>query len=52
MNQADRVELSRAVAKALAYKEAGNDTLAAEWAYRVLELMGCAGLFQRRPTGF
>lgn len=38
----DRIEVSRALAKAIAYKNCGNDEKAEEWARRLVELLECA----------
>lgn len=37
----DRSEISRALAKAIAYKQCGKDKEASEWARRLVELLGC-----------
>lgn len=38
----DRTEVSRALAKAIAFKQCGNDAKAAEWAARLVSLLECA----------
>ena len=38
----DRSEVARALAKAIAYKNCGKDTEAAEWARRLVHLLECA----------
>lgn len=38
----DRSELSRALAKAIAYKNCGKQVEAAQWARRLVELLECA----------
>ena len=38
----DRVEVSRALAKAIAFKNCGQDALAASWAAEVVTLLECA----------
>lgn len=38
----DRSELSRALAKAIAYKNCGKRVEAAQWARRLVELLECA----------
>jgi hypothetical protein len=38
----DRTEVSRALAKAIAYKNCGNDEKAEDWALRLVELLECA----------
>lgn len=38
----DRSEINRALAKAMAYKNCGKDTEAAEWARKLVELLECA----------
>ena len=37
----DRAEASRALAKAIAYKQCGKDDEAAAWATRLVELLEC-----------
>ncbi len=38
----DRSEVSRAVAKAIAYKQCGKDVDAAQWARELVRLLQCA----------
>lgn len=38
----DRSKISQAVAKAIAYKNCGNDVAAAEWARKLVEMLECA----------
>lgn len=38
----DRAEVSRALAKAIAYKGCGRDAEAAEWARKLVKLLECA----------
>ena len=38
----DRTEVSRALAKAIAYKNCGKDDAANEWAIRLVELLECS----------
>jgi hypothetical protein len=38
----DRSEISRALAKAIAYKQCGKDDDAREWARKLVELLECA----------
>lgn len=38
----DRSEISRALAKAIAYKQCGKDAEAASWARQLVELLECA----------
>jgi hypothetical protein len=38
----DRAEVARALAKAVAYKNCGQDEKANEWARRLVELLECA----------
>ena len=38
----DRAEVSRALAKAIAFKACGRDGLAASWAAELVRLLGCA----------
>lgn len=40
----DRVEVSRALAKALAFKACGQDGKAVMWAARLVELLECGGI--------
>jgi hypothetical protein len=40
----DRGEVSRALAKALAYKGCGKDGQAAAWAAKLVELLECADI--------
>ena len=40
----DRATLNRALAKALAYKQAGDDAKAAAWAVRLVRMLGVAGI--------
>lgn len=40
----DRAEVSRALAKAIAYKQCGKDMSAEAWAYRLIELLQCAAI--------
>jgi len=40
----DRTEVSRALAKALAYKACGKDEDAALWAARLVILLECGGI--------
>lgn len=42
----DRSEVSRAVAKAIAYKACGKDAEAAQWARRLVELLECADILR------
>jgi hypothetical protein len=43
----DRSEVSRALAKALAHKAAGNDALADEWGGYLLALLGSQRILAR-----
>lgn len=45
----DRVEVSRALAKAIAHKQAGNDAAAAEWARALVKLLECAEILSPEP---
>jgi hypothetical protein len=47
----DRSEINRALAKAMAYKNCGKDTEAAEWARRLVELLECAEILGDEPAG-
>ena len=40
----DRSEISRALAKAIAYKQCGKDQLAEAWACKLIDLLECASL--------
>lgn len=40
----DRTELNRALAKAIAYKVCGKDQEAAEWARKLVRLLGFANI--------
>ncbi len=42
----DRSEVSRALAKAIAYKNCGNDKHAADWARKLVELLACAEILK------
>lgn len=42
----DRSEVSRALAKAIAYKECGKDREAAEWARQLVRLLACAEILR------
>jgi hypothetical protein len=42
----DRSELSRALAKAIAYKNCGKQGAAEEWARRLVELLECADILK------
>jgi len=46
----DRSEVSRALAKAIAYKDCGKDEAAEAWAITLVELLGCAGIL--KPAGW
>lgn len=46
MTSIDRPEVSRALAKAIAYKQCGKDQLAAEWARKLVELLQCAEILK------
>ena len=45
----DRSEVSRALAKAIAYKQCGKDGLAQIWAARLIDQLECADILN--PTG-
>ena len=38
----DRTEVARALAKAIAFKQVGNDQAAQEWARKLVRLLECA----------
>lgn len=42
----DRSEVSRAVAKAIAFKQCGKDADAAEWARKLIHLLECADILK------
>lgn len=44
MCQVDRSEINRALAKAMAYKQCGNDAAAQEWARKLVTLLECADI--------
>ncbi len=46
MAQVDRSEASRALAKAIAYKQAGKDTEAAEWARQLVTILDAAEILR------
>lgn len=43
----DRSEVSRALAKAVAYKQCGKDREAEQWARRLVELLECARILKQ-----
>ena len=42
----DRQEVSRAMAKAIAYKQCGKDQQASEWARELVRLLQCADILR------
>ncbi len=42
----DRSEVSRALAKAIAYKNCGKDRKAEEWARQLVKLLECAAILK------
>jgi hypothetical protein len=42
----DRSEASRALAKAVAYKQCGKDRDAEQWARKLVELLECANILK------
>jgi len=42
----DRSEVSRALAKAIAYKQCGKDRTAEEWAIRLVRLLECSNILK------
>ncbi len=42
----DRSEVSRALAKAIAYKQCGKQSEAESWARKLVELLECAGILR------
>jgi len=45
----DRSEVSRALAKAIAYKNCGKDREAEAWARTLVELLQCSGILAKQP---
>ena len=45
-NKMDRSEISRALAKAIAYKNCGKDKEAEEWARKLIELLKCENILK------
>lgn len=43
----DRSAAAQAMAKAIAYKQCGNDVAANDWARRLVELLECADILSR-----
>jgi hypothetical protein len=43
----DRSEVSRALAKAIAFKQCGKDAEATQWARELVRLLGCADILAR-----
>ncbi len=46
-NSIDRAEVSRSLAKAIAYKNCGKDAEAEQWAWKLVEQLGCAGILRQ-----
>lgn len=46
----DRSAAATAMAKAIAYKQCGNDRAASEWARNLVELLECADILTREPV--
>ena len=44
MSQLDRSSISRALAKAIAYKQCGKDHKAESWAAELVRLLECEGI--------
>lgn len=42
----DRSQVARELAKAIAYKQAGKDTEASEWARRLIQSLECAEILK------
>lgn len=42
----DRSEVSRALAKAIAFKQCGKDAEAAEWAKKLVKLLECSEILR------
>lgn len=47
----NRSEVSRALAKAIAFKQCGEDAKAAEWARQLVELLECAEILAAYSKG-
>ena len=47
----DRSEVSRALAKAIAFKNVGKDDEARSWAIRLVELLECADILATGMAG-
>ena len=45
-NMIDRSEVSRALAKAIAYKQCGKDKDAEDWAIKLVKLLECSGILK------
>jgi hypothetical protein len=48
----DRSEVSRALAKAIAYKQCGKDRLAELWAMRLIDMLECASIIDDNARRF
>lgn len=48
----DRTEVSRALAKAIAYKQCGKDDEANDWAARLVRLLECADILADGVCGY
>jgi len=46
----DRAEISRALAKAIAYKQCGKQELAEQWARDLIHLLECADILADTET--
>jgi len=46
----DRAEISRALAKAIAYKQCGKQELAEQWARDLIRLLECADILADTDT--
>ncbi len=42
----DRSEIARALAKAIAYKQCGKDSMAEDWARELVKLLECAKILK------
>jgi hypothetical protein len=49
MTSIDRSATARAMAKAIAYKQCGKNTEAAEWARELMRLLECADILADAP---
>jgi hypothetical protein len=50
MSVINRSAAAQAMAKAIAYKQCGNDEAAHAWARTLVELLECADILDRQPA--